>query len=117
MFRASSASSAGAFARCSMSRLLCRFKSEQWDAQRRNHGLLVGADDAPRCRGSCVGRNTLRMPAVGVVVDLDPEEIQTFADAFAYGRRVLTDAAGKHQRIHAAERRGEGTDPFLCLVA
>src|ERR1700756_989309 len=118
MLRACSASSVGAMARCCMSfSLLCRFKSQQWDAQRRNHGLLVGADYAHRNRGSCAGGNTLRMTAVGVVVDPDPEKIQTFADAFAHGRRVLADSAGEYQRIHAAERRGEGTDPFLCLVA
>src|SRR5713226_7749562 len=95
---------------CCMSlSLLCRFKSQQRDAQRRDHGLLVGADYM-HCDGSRVGRNARCVPAVRVLVDLDSKKVQTIADALAHGRSVLSDAAGKYQGIHAAECRGERTD-------
>ena len=57
------------------------------------------------------------MTAVGGLIDIDPEKIQSGADACAYRRRVFADAAGKYQCVHTAERRGKRADPFLCLVA
>jgi hypothetical protein len=57
------------------------------------------------------------MAAIGVLVDVDSQKIQTIADAFANRCRVFADAAGKYQGVQAAEGGGERTDPFLCLVA
>src|ERR1700677_483627 len=57
------------------------------------------------------------MPLVGSLIDVYPQKTHSITDAFAYGRRVFADAAGKYQCVQAAESRRERADPLLCLVA
>ena len=57
------------------------------------------------------------MAAVGLGVELNAQKIQPFANAFAHHRRVLADAPGEYQRVHAAKRRGKRANPFLHLIA
>ena len=46
-----------------------------------------------------------------------PRKPSPVADPRSDGRRVFTDAPCEDQRVQAAERRREGPDPFLDLVA
>ena len=54
---------------------------------------------------------------VSLLVEFDAKKSQAVANPGADRGRVLADAAGEHQRVQSAQRRGEGADPFLDLVA
>ena len=55
--------------------------------------------------------------ALRCLVEFDAEKAESVADPLADERRVFADAAGEHQRVQSAQRRREGADPFLGLVA
>src|SRR5580692_2446776 len=57
------------------------------------------------------------MPAVALLIELHPDELQTLANTFADRRRVLADSAREHERIQSAERARKRRDPFLGLIA
>ena len=81
-----------------------------------DHEFLVGADD-PHFDASGVRRNQRRILRIALRVQFDAEKAQSLADALADERRVLTDAAGEDQRVQSPERRSEGADPLLRLIA
>jgi hypothetical protein len=49
-------------------------------------------------------------------VELHAEEREAFAHLGAHLRRVLADAAGEHEQVEAAERRGQGADRLAHRV-
>ena len=46
-----------------------------------------------------------------------PRNAESVADPFPDERRVFTDARREDERVEAAERRDEGADPLLHLIA
>ena len=61
-----------------------------------------------RRRARRLGRgDSRRVPAVRVAVQLEPEPGGGFDDLRTHGGCVLADAAGEHERVEAAQRRGE----------
>ena len=54
---------------------------------------------------------------VSLGFEFDAQESQPFANPGADRGRMLSDATGEHQRVQSAQRRREGADPFLDLVA
>ncbi len=49
--------------------------------------------------------------------EFDSKESQPSANPAAERGRILSDATREHQRVQSAQRRREGADPFLHLVA
>src|SRR6266849_5430517 len=82
----------------------------------RDHQFLVGADD-PYLDATGVRRNQRRIRRVAFPVELDAEEPESVTDPFPDERRVFADASCKDECVNATERRGEGADPLLHLIA
>ena len=80
-----------------------------------NHQLFIGADHTNGGATGCDG-NYRVVGCVPGVVQFDTEELQPTAYTGSYFGSVLTDAAGKHQRLQPAQRSRERPDPFAGLV-
>ena len=79
---------------------------EEVVCRRRDHHFLVGGNhphgDPRRWR-----RDERRIGAVAGRIELDAEKAEPLADSRARTRRrMLADAAGEHDRVEAAQRRG-----------
>jgi hypothetical protein len=73
----------------------------------------------PRARGRAHAprEGKRRILHIALPVEFDAQKTESVADPLPHGRRVLADAAGEHQGVQSAQRRGESADPFLGLVA
>ncbi len=82
----------------------------------RDHELFVGADDphADRAAGFGDERRISRVPGG---VEPNAEEPEFIADSLPDDGRAFAHSAGEHERLDASEGRGEGADPFSCLIA
>ena len=80
------------------------------------HAFFVRANDADRNPAGVRG-NHPRSLRIARLIQFNAEEAQPIANPGADRGRILSDATRKHQRVQSAERRSEGADPFLRLVA
>ena len=77
---------------------------------------LPGADD-PDLGAARVRGNQGRIRGVACLVEVDAEKAEAVTYPFPDERRVLADPGGEDECIEATERRGEGADPLLHLIA
>ena len=89
---------------------------EDADDGPRDHELLVGADD-PHLHAAGVPRNQRRILRIALRIEFDAEEAESVADPRPDERRVFADASCEDERVQSTERRGEGADPLLRLIA
>src|SRR5207244_12140629 len=69
-------------------------------------------------RYSGIGRgNHRRVTGIGRGIEADPKISQTGADPLANRRGVLSNTAGKDQRVQSIQRRRECADVFSGLIA
>jgi hypothetical protein len=81
----------------------------------RDHQVLIGAND-PHLDAAAVPRNQRFIPRIALRTKLDAEKVQSVANPLSDERRVFADARGEHERVQAAQSRGEGADPLPRLV-
>ena len=78
--------------------------------------ILVGTDD-PYRHATGIRRNHRRLLHIAFSVQGDTEKGETLADPLPDERRILADAAGENEGVHAPEHCGERANPFLRLIA
>src|SRR5438445_1939781 len=96
------------------------FSIRLWQAQNLHDRLcdiefFIRANDPHRCH-AFTGRDHRSAGIIAPGIEFDPKKIETLANTGANDGHVFTYATGENDRVHSPERRGESTDPFLCLI-
>jgi hypothetical protein len=82
----------------------------------RDHDFLIRMHDADSDRRLFPGNHSL-VCSVALFIEFNAKKSQAITDPGADGGRVLSDATREYQCVESTQRRREGADPFLDLVA
>ena len=94
------------------SEFLSSVKAENAANRLGDHLFFVRANDAD-CIPAGRRRNHALIRRVSIILELDSKESQTIANPGADYGRVLSDAAGEHQRVQSIQSRRDARRPLF----